>query len=154
MSVNPGKDVMPDLMTKLLEEFKKPALGYLRVEKPKKPSKKSQLEDSFFAELKLYGVPTPVRQHLFHPTRKWRFDFAWIEQKIAVEIHGGIFVGGAHSRGAFMEKSFEKENAAQLLGWKVFIFGPSQIRGKKRIQQASPACEFLWKIFHPHALGA
>ena len=123
-----------------------------RNKKQKKPSKKSQLEDSFSAELAMFGIPTPVRQYRFHAVRLWRFDFAWPDRRIAVEIHGGIFMAagkGGHNRGAYMEKSFEKSNVAQLGGWKVLIFGPSQIRGSKRLTRASPACEFLFKIFNP-----
>lgn len=114
----------------------------------KKRSRKSELEDAFFVELGIFGVPTPVRQYRFTPKRRWHFDFAWIEQKIAVEIHGGIFLPGTgHNRGRSMELDFEKSNTAQLIGWSVFTFGPSQIRGKKHLTQASPACEFLWKLF-------
>jgi hypothetical protein len=112
----------------------------------KKQSKKSVLEESFFAELKLYGLPMPVRQLKFHPSRQWRFDFAWPTQKIAIEIQGGIFVGGAHSRGGYMEQSFEKTNEAARLGWKVFQFGPSQVRGKKRTNTSSPALAYMYPL--------
>ena len=39
------------------------------------------------------------REYQFHPTRKWRFDFAHLDRKIAVECEGGIWRqgGGAHS---------------------------------------------------------
>lgn len=58
----------------------------------------------------------------FHPTRKWRFDFAIPSKKIAFEIDGGIWRkgGGAHSRPKNIMRDIEKSNAAQLLGWKVF----------------------------------
>jgi very-short-patch-repair endonuclease len=117
--------------------------------KKKKQSQASKVEDSLFAEMKLFGLPLPVRQHIFHPTRRWRFDFAWIDRKIAVEIQGGIFMkgGGAHNRGAFMELDYDKINAAQVLGWKVFQFGPSQCRGKSRTMRASAALEFLDRVF-------
>ena len=43
--------------------------------------------------------PEPELEYRFHPFRKWRFDFAWPEQKVAVEMEGGVFIGGAHTRG-------------------------------------------------------
>jgi hypothetical protein len=123
-----------------------------RPDAPNKPSKRSKLEDDFAAELKLYGIPDPVRQYRFHPVRLWRFDFAWPEQKkIAVEIHGGIFMKagtGGHNRGGYMEQSFEKSNEAQRLGWKVFIFGPKACRAKKRTTESSAALKFIYEIFN------
>lgn len=72
-------------------------------------------------------IPRPTREHVFAPPRKWRFDFAWPELKMAVEIHGGIFQRGRHSRGAGQIADFEKQNAAVLDGWRVLVFGPPQV---------------------------
>jgi hypothetical protein len=114
-----------------------------------KKSKSSKLEDNLFAEFKLYGLPEPVREHTFHPTRKWRFDFAWPDRMIALEIHGGIFVRGGHARGFGMEEDFEKENEAIRLGWKLYKFGSSQCQRKKQTQQSSAALEYMYGILKP-----
>ena len=65
------------------------------------------------------GWPEPEAQHVFHPTRKWRFDFAWPDLQVAVEIHGGVFQKGpsGHRSIAGMVADMEKINAAQVLGW-------------------------------------
>ena len=68
-------------------------------------------------------------EYRFHPTRRWRFDAAFPERKIAVEIDGGIFVEGRHTRGAGFMKDCEKMNNAALLGWRVFRFVPRQLEG-------------------------
>lgn len=60
----------------------------------------------------------PYLEHKFHPTRKWRFDFAWPRQKVFIEVQGGIWIAGGHSRGAAMKKDWEKWNAATVLGWR------------------------------------
>jgi len=65
-------------------------------------------------------APAPIPQHQFAPPRRWRADFAWPEQKVMLEIHGGEFVGGRHTRGAGMARDFEKHNAAVAAGWRVF----------------------------------
>lgn len=65
------------------------------------------------------GMPTPVPEYKFHPTRKWLFDFAWPEQKVALEIEGGAWTGGRHTRGKGYESDCAKYSEAAVLGWKV-----------------------------------
>lgn len=60
-----------------------------------------------------------VREFPFHPVRKWRFDFAWPVVRVAVEIEGGTFISGAHTRGVHFSSDCEKYAEALLLGWKV-----------------------------------
>ena len=79
---------------------------------------------AFFRE---QGLPDPTFEHLFHPTRKWRFDLCWIPQKVALEVDGGIWIQGGHNRGAQIKKTWEKENAAQLLGWKILKCEPRDL---------------------------
>lgn len=73
-------------------------------------------------------LPEPVLEHRFHGERKWRFDLAWINDKVAIEVEGGIWVRGRHSRGAGMEKDMEKYNEAQLMGWTVLRYSTGQIK--------------------------
>lgn len=63
----------------------------------------------------------------FHPTRKWRFDYAYPELKIAIEVDGGIFIGGRHSGGVGQLKDMEKGNAACAMGWYVFHTTPEDM---------------------------
>lgn len=50
----------------------------------------------------------------------WRFDFAWVDWKVAVELEGGIWTGGRHTRGAGYASDVLKYNAALLQGWAVY----------------------------------
>lgn len=59
--------------------------------------------------------------------RDWRFDFAWIEYKVAVEIDGGVWTGGRHVRGQGFEDDLEKINRAIELGWVVLRYTPQMI---------------------------
>lgn len=77
---------------------------------------------------KAYGLPEPVEEYRFHPTRRWKFDYCWPHQKIAVEIDGGIWIQGRHTRGAGFLKDHEKMNAAGLLGYRVFRFTPQELK--------------------------
>lgn len=69
-----------------------------------------------------------LTEYRFHPVRKWRFDHAIPELALAVEVDGGCFVSGRHSRGASQIADHEKLNAAALLGWRVLHVTPRQLR--------------------------
>lgn len=64
----------------------------------------------------------------FHQTRKWRFDFAWPDEMVAVEVDGAIHTTGRHTRGAGVDADNEKLNAAQLDGWRVFRFSTGKVQ--------------------------
>lgn len=67
-------------------------------------------------------------EHRFYDKRKWRFDFAHIESKTAIEIEGGAFTQGRHTRGKGFVNDMEKYNQAALLGWTVLRFTPEQMQ--------------------------
>ena len=73
-------------------------------------------------------LPVPVPEHRFAPPRRWRFDWAWLDQKVALEVQGGLFTQGRHSRGAALMKEFEKLNTAAELGWRVLFVTPQQMQ--------------------------
>lgn len=72
-------------------------------------------------------LPTPVTEHRFHPVRRWRFDLAWPDVKLAVEVEGGTWTGGHHSYGKGFESDCEKYNEATLRGWRVLRVTPGMI---------------------------
>lgn len=67
-----------------------------------------------------------VAEFKFHPGRKWRADFACPKHKFIVEIEGGAWVGGRHTRGGGYTGDMEKYNAATLLGYKILRYTPQQ----------------------------
>jgi hypothetical protein len=75
----------------------------------------------------MFGIPEPTPEYRFHPTRKWRFDYAWLSHKVAVEVEGGVWIRGRHSRGAGMLKDMEKYNRAAAMGWRVFRCTPDTL---------------------------
>ncbi|MEM4203152.1 MAG: hypothetical protein QXS54_03685 [Candidatus Methanomethylicaceae archaeon] len=74
-----------------------------------------------------YRIPAPEREYYFDPPRKWRFDYAWPERKVAVEIEGGVWTYGRHNRAATFIKDLEKYNRAVELGWRVLRYTPQQL---------------------------
>ena len=81
----------------------------------------------FRALCKEEGVPDPVAEHRFHPERRWRFDYAWPEAQVALEVEGGVWTRGRHVRGAGFTRDMEKYNAAALMGWIVLRTTPERL---------------------------
>ena len=76
------------------------------------------------------------REWRFHPTRLWRFDYVlgnfvdsqhWEHDFIALEIEGGLFVRGRHSRAKGYEQDCIKYSTAAMLGWRVLRFSTQQV---------------------------
>jgi very-short-patch-repair endonuclease len=80
------------------------------------------------------------REFRFHPTRKWRFDFA-LDNSMAVEVEGGTWVNGGHSRGSIYEENCRKYNAAASLGWKVLRFTTGMVKSGEAIKTIKQARE-------------
>ena len=83
-----------------------------------KQSKGEQLAEEIIKDFKVKYE----KEYRFHKERMWRFDFAFVRKKIAVEIEGGVFMGKGHTGGKHFESDCEKYNEAQRMGWKVYRF--------------------------------
>lgn len=84
---------------------------------------------------------TPEREFRFHDTRRWRFDFAFPDQKLAIEVEGGTYTNGRHTRGSGYEKDLEKYNEAVKLGWKVLRFSTGMVSKGEAIKQVLEVIE-------------
>lgn len=118
----------------------RPSLGAGQKRKPA-----NDWAGQLFNQFQLLGIPEPIKEYRFHPERKWRFDGAWVEQKLAVEIDGGVYgrevycnhcggkvtrtlkdgrtisirEGGRHNTGQGFEEDRRKWAAAVALGWRI-----------------------------------
>lgn len=79
------------------------------------------------AFFKAHNLPEPQTEFRFNPNRKWRFDFAFPMEKIALEVEGGIWSGGRHSRPTGIMGDIEKYNSAATLGWRVLRVTPQNL---------------------------
>lgn len=80
------------------------------------------------------GLPRPVTEHRFMSDRRFRFDYAWVEQHVALEVEGGIWTGGRHTRGAGFLRDMEKYNHAAVRGWYVVRCTPSTLRTTETVK--------------------
>jgi len=94
-------------------------------------------------QMRVAGL-SPEPEYAFHPTRAWRFDWAFLDAKVAVEREGGTWGqeelklagpgklalksgAGRHTRGKGYRDDCEKYNEAQILGWVVLRFTADQV---------------------------
>ena len=76
------------------------------------------------------GLRVPVLEYRIAPPRRWRFDAAWIGAKVALEVDGGVWSGGRHTRGSGWVKDTEKLNEAACRGWRLLRLQPKQVAGE------------------------
>jgi hypothetical protein len=101
------------------------------------------------------GLPGAVAEYRFHPEIKWRFDFAFPNTDslntdhrllalggVAVEVQGGIWTRGRHTRGKALKQEWDKLNAAAGLGWRVLYCAPGAELTDKFVKQLRAALDF------------
>ncbi|MDA4852775.1 DUF559 domain-containing protein [Acinetobacter baumannii] len=74
-------------------------------------------------------------EYKFHPERKWRADFLITGTKILIEVEGGIWSGGRHTRGIGYLGDMEKYNEAAMMGFTVLRFSTEQVKAGVAIKQ-------------------
>jgi very-short-patch-repair endonuclease len=73
-------------------------------------------------------------EYRFDKVRKWRFDYCIIDHKIAVEVEGGAYTQGRHTRGKGFIGDMEKYNAATCHGWRILRVIPVDLMSAKTLQ--------------------
>lgn len=109
----------------------------LIVAKAQKKAEREALEARMLRDIKAVKLDGGCQQQFrFHSERKWRFDFAWPQRKVALEVDGGTHSGGRHVRGKGYEEDCEKLNAAIINGWRVLRVTGSQVKSGQAIAWA------------------
>lgn len=94
----------------------------------KAPKALSPGEELFALQCRVYNFE-PEREFVFCEGRKWRFDFAFPESMVAIEIEGGTMFGKSrHTAGIGYEADCVKYNTAVGLGWRVYRFTTAMVK--------------------------
>jgi very-short-patch-repair endonuclease len=122
----------------------------------KRPKKNSKTTDVSPKMWERFGLPEPIKEHMFAKPRRFRIDFAWPAVKLAVEIDGGTYgrtvqchnckqtvkqklkngrmiavrLGGRHNSSG-VERDMEKLNLLAEHGWTVLRYIPKKINFKQ-----------------------
>ena len=88
----------------------------------------------YYPDIDLYS------EYRFASPRRFRFDFAHLSSKTAIELQGGIFDPNTrHINGAALVKEHEKLNLAALLGWRIFYVSTKTVREETIYQHIAKA---------------
>ena len=88
----------------------------------------SALENLFAFQLDAAGLTQYVREYQAIPGRKFRFDFAFVDERLLIEINGGTYNGGAHGRGVGINRDYEKGNLAVQHGFRLLQFDTKMVK--------------------------
>ena len=66
-------------------------------------------------------------RHLDYKTLRYPGHYAWIEQRVALEVEGGVWTRGRHTRGSGYVKDLEKYSEAAAQGWRLVRVTPDQL---------------------------
>ena len=112
----------------------------------------SKLEDDLYRQMWITGLPVPEREYRFGAAaaggpgkglrarlleaglKDWRFDFAWPNLMLAVEVEGGAWVGGRHTRGKGFLEDLRKYQEAQTMGWTIYRTAGELIKSGEAVE--------------------
>lgn len=98
-----------------------------KTKKSRQTANKTPLRDVFTIICKTDLGVECIKEFKFHPERRWRFDYAIPQYKIALEVEGGVWTQGRHTRPQGFLGDIEKYNTATLMGWRVFRITPTDL---------------------------
>ena len=122
-----------------VEEYRKQFGGGRKTgAKTKRPKRGGKVESEGESLLSLQLKALKIafeREFKFCQDRKWRADFHLVGKMILIEVEGGIWSGGRHTRGKGYLGDMEKYNSATALGYQVIRFSTEQVKSGLAIQQ-------------------
>ena len=94
----------------------------------------SDAHDAFQKNCIREKLPVPIKEFKFCPTRRWRLDYAWPKHRVALEVEGGIWTRGRHTRGSGFARDMEKYNELACIGWRLLRCTPNDLSCEELIE--------------------
>lgn len=105
----------------------------LKTKKAKQKKQESKGEIELMRHLHAHKIKYE-NEFKFCEHRHWRADFLILGTRILVEVEGGTWSGGRHTRGQGYQKDCEKYNWAAANGWTVLRFTTQQVNSGAAIK--------------------
>lgn len=112
--------------------------------KPARRNRNARFEEQIAFEMRAMKLPAFVEQYRWATElttatgrpRQFRADFAFLEFRLLVQVHGGLWMrgGGGHSHPMHIEKDLEQQQCAVLLGWWIFPVTTDEVKNGKAIE--------------------
>ncbi|WP_312969749.1 hypothetical protein [Acinetobacter gerneri] len=100
----------------------------------KKECVSSEGEATLIQHLQAYRIGFE-QEFQFNKDRKWRADFYLVGTNILIEVEGGIWSNGRHTRGKGYIADMEKYNSATMLGYLVYRYSTEQVKSGLAIEE-------------------
>jgi very-short-patch-repair endonuclease len=106
-------------------------------------SSKEDLEIALLTQIRQLQLEEPLREFMAikkESGRSFRWDFAWPDHRLLVEIQGDIWAGkrgeeSGHTSGVGLLRDYEKNNLAVYYGWRVLFFASNTIHSGEAVNQ-------------------
>lgn len=97
-----------------------------KTKKPTEPKQPSVGEAAMMLHFRAHKIPYKY-EFKFCPHRRWKSDFRILGTNILVEVEGGTWSGGRHTRGKGYANDCEKYSWAAANGWTVLRYTTQQV---------------------------
>ena len=101
----------------------------------------SSLEKETVLKLAAAGIDGYSREQHILPGRRFRFDFAWYAEKVALEIHGVYGNKSRHRTSTGFQRDRVKMNLAQIAGWIVIEAGTDHVKSGEFLEWLEAALQ-------------
>ncbi|MDQ9009016.1 hypothetical protein RFI36_04775 [Acinetobacter gerneri] len=115
-------------------KYAKPRRKPKRRSSVKKERVVSEGEATLIQHLQAYRIEFE-QEFQFNKDRRWRADFYLVGTNILIEVEGGIWSNGRHTRGKGYLGDMEKYNSATMLGYSVYRYSTEQVKSGKAIEE-------------------
>lgn len=102
----------------------------------------SALELELRGQLLIFGLTKGIEfEFAAVPGRRFRWDIAFKEKRLLIEVNGGIWHKGGHSTGKGITRDCEKNNLAVLLGYRCLAVTADHIKSGQALKWILEALE-------------
>ena len=94
------------------------------------------------AWLREHKIPAPEVEYEYARPRRFRADYAWVEQRLLLEVEGGIYTRQAHGSISGILNDIERSQQAAMHGYRVFKCQPDDLLRTDTAQMILSALEW------------